>query len=319
MKLTIGYITSRVQPRLECFALSLEKQLLPGESVDIIVVDLHCPHETLEVTDSKIRNYWLGGTTLSNCRIVFTPVKPTVWQGKHRLTKENWWAVSNARNTALCLCKTDYILWVDDRSVLCPGWLKAARDAAESGHAVCGTYEKTHNLVVENGLVKSYTELVDEKGNKYGKDHRGVTLGDRITTVPGGWFFGGTLGMPTEMALTVNGFDESLDSLSAEDTMMGLHLANNGFKIVFDYRLKIIEDRTPSELGEPMKRTSKEKHPNDTTDKGHEALRRFGKLKRASHHWNLREIREKVLRGEPFPPATEPTVDWFDGMPIKDM
>lgn len=309
--ITVSYNTSRHRPCVEWFLDSLAGQIKDGEKISVVIVNLHCKY-------TRILGHY------SNHRHPFnyleTPVKPTVWQGEYRLTKQDWWSAANSRNTSLCLCKTDYILWVDDRSVLCPEWLQAAREAAEAGYAVCGTYEKTHNLVVENGLVKSYTELVDEKGNKYGKDHRSVTLGDVVTTVPGGWFFGGTLGMPTEMALTINGFDECLDSLSAEDTMMGLHLANNGFKIVFDHRLKIIEDRTPSELGEPMKRTSKEKHPNDTTDKGHEALRRFGKLKRASHHWNLREIRERVLRGEPFPHHNgQPERDWFDQTLIKDM
>jgi len=238
--------------------------------------------------------------------------KPTVWQGEHRLTKENWWAVSNARNTALCCATGDYIIWVDDRCVLEPKWLEAAFEAMNGNYAVCGSYEKRIEMKVESGVIT-------HGGTVIGEDCRNSQSKGSKVRAPGQWFFGGTLGMPTEWALNINGFEELMDGLSAEDCMAGIHLQNNGYRIMHDPRLKIIEDRTPSELGEAMKRSSKEKHPNDSSDKGHEAFRRFGKLKRASHPWNLRDIRQRVLLGEPFPHhGGQPYSDWFDGQLIKD-
>jgi hypothetical protein len=33
----------------------------------------------------------------------------------------------------------------------------------------------------------------------------------------------------------------------------------------------------------------------------------------------MRTIRERVLRGEPFPAILQPRHCWFDGMPIEEM
>lgn len=127
------------------------------------------------------------------------------------------------------------------------------------------------------------------------------------------------MGMPLEWALNVNGFEELVDGLGAEDYMMGMMLSNAGYTAKYDPRIKVIQDRTPGECGPVMPKTSKERFPNDKEDKGHKAIERFGTQKRTSHVWNLREIREKVLRGEPFPPSSMgPRLDWFDNLPIAE-
>lgn len=126
--------------------------------------------------------------------------------------------------------------------------------------------------------------------------------------------------MPLEWALQINGFEEHCDGLGSEDYIMGMMLANNGYPVKFDPRIKIIEDRTPEEAGPVMKRSSKERFPNDPIDKGHRAIFCFGDQKRASHQWNLREIRERVLKGEPFPHhGGQPDRDWYDGQPLAEM
>lgn len=295
MNITIGYCTSRKESKLEWFTDSLRAQIHNDDWPQIIVVDTHCK---AMVQESKY---------------LFTPPKPTVWQGEHRLTKQDWWAASNSRNTALCLCKKDYIVWVDDRCVLTPTWLQAAQEAAAGGYAVCGSYEKRHGMKVENGVVVDGGVLNSEDG-------RNAQSQGKLCKAPGQWFFGGTLGCPVEWALQVNGFSEDMDSLSAEDCLFGMHLENNGYPIKHAPSLKIVEDRTPGECGPDMKRSSKEKHPKDVTDKGHEAFRRFGRLKRASHHWNLRAIKSNCAAGMPFPGIEScPTKDWFDDQPISEM
>ncbi len=301
MSITIAYCTSRDNPKFEWFFDSLERQITSSRP-KIIIVDRLAELRKIPIS-----------VDLNKFDCKWTLPKPTVWQGKHRLTKEDWWAVSNSRNTALLLCQTDYILWVDDRCVLAPGWLAAAQEADEGGYAVCGSYEKRHGMAVENGGIVDFGTLNSEDGRK-------AQSQGRICKAPGQWFFGGTLGCTLEMALVVNGFDESMDSLSAEDCLFGMHLENNGFKIMHDPRLKIIEDRTPGECGPDMKRSSKEKHPKDVTDKGHEAFRRFGRLKRASHIQNLSEHRAHVLAGNPFWGHNNmPSKDWFDGQPLSEM
>ena len=306
-RLTIAYCTSRKEPKIRWFFDSLARQVERFQP-QIIVVDLFNqePMDRGELMYDGLTSCWDGMMTLAD-------PKPTVWQGHQRLTKEDWWAVSNSRNTALCLARGDYIVWVDDRCLLSPTWLQATTEAMLGNYAVCGTYEKRHGMKVENGVMTDGGILNSEDGRK--AQARG-----QICRAPGQWFFGGTLGCPVEWALQVNGFDECMDSLSAEDCLFGMHLENNGFKIMHDPNLKIIEDRTPGECGPDMKRSSKEKHPKDVTDKGHEAFRRFGRLKRASHHWDLRAIRESVLAGNQFPGVEScPKTDWFDGMEIKLM
>src|SRR5262245_32444690 len=137
--LTIAYCTSRSQSRLEWFFDSLRNQL-QGDPIKIIVVDFY---QTALHRDANA----FGFTA------TLTPPKPSVSQGSHRLTKEDWWAKSNAMNTAICLCETDFIAFVDDRCVLAETWLGAVQRAMNNEYAVCGAYEKRANMKVENGVV----------------------------------------------------------------------------------------------------------------------------------------------------------------------
>lgn len=299
--LTIGFCTSRKEPRFEWFFDSLNAQ--GGSDCDVVVVDLH--HGTPERFDR------VTAASKTFPRVWHVPPKPTVFQGSHRLTQSDWWAVSNSRNTALCLTRGEYVVWVDDRCVLQPKWLQGVREAMSGNYGLCGTYEKRVDMKVENGAIV-------HGGTVIGEDCRKSHAKGKIIRAYREWFFGGTLGMPTEWALSINGFDERMDSLSMEDVMCGIHLYNGGYMVRHDPRVFIIEDRTPSELGEPMKRSSKERWPHDEQDKTHEALRRFGKQNRADHYWDLRAIRERALRGEPFP-VGGPVTDWYDGQPISEM
>lgn len=308
MSICVAYVTSRERPCAHWFFDSLRIYGGDAHINQLVIVDTFADHDERRVNFRET----------AKREIQHVQPKPTVWQGRQRLCKVDYWAASNARNTAICLCTSDYIVFVDDRCVLQEGWIGGALRAANSKYAVCGSYEKRHGMTVENGYIK-HGGIIDgmDTRSPQGQDHRRPQV-PRVNRVSGAWYFGGTLGMPLEWALTINGFDESMDGLGFEDCMCGLHLQNNGFLINYDPSMKIVEDRTPGELGQAMKRTSKERFPKDTQDKGHEALRRFSGLKKASHHWNLRDIRESVLRGNPFPDATEPKTDWFDNQPISD-
>ena len=151
MSLTIVYTTSRQEPEFQWFYDSLMRQKF--SSVDrIIVVDSHSGLRPIHpMTD--MATFAVKPGEPRDARDIFTRPKPTVWQGEGRLTKDNWWAVSNARNTGICLCQTYYIVWVDDRCVLQPGWLEGIMEAERGGYAVCGTYEKRRDMTVENGTI----------------------------------------------------------------------------------------------------------------------------------------------------------------------
>jgi len=295
--ITIGLTTSRYRARTSWFVESLEARLNGFRDYEVILVDLHVV---------------FAGVSREGNVAVSAP-KPTVFQGKHRLTRNDFWAVSNARNTVTALARGSYVVWVDDRCVLGPDWLKGIRESAEGNHAVCGAYEKRKNMEVVGGKIAKEGELMS-------RDHRGELSAidkTKICRAPGSWFFGGTLGMPLEWAFKVNGFDERLDSASAEDTMCGMHLENNGLRIMYDPGVFITEDRTPSECGPDMRRTSKERHPNDKTDKLHTALRTIAKEKRANPDFDLSELHEYMKTHDEFPHhGGKPSHDWFDGQEI---
>lgn len=293
--LTVAFITSRETPEFDWFYQSLIKQSLSGDSA-IIIIDALC----------GIQSY------PGDHRILWSQPKPTVWQGSHRLTKSDWWAKSNALNTALCLCRTEFFAAVDDRCVLALGWMDSVREAMAGNYAVCGAYEKRVGMKVENG------EIVDP-GTVIGIDHRCSNHLPRARHCIPGWFFGCSIALPTAWAVQVNGWNELLDGLGAEDTHFGHMLANNGFDMRFDPRMKVIQDRTPGECGPEMKRSSKERFPHDTQDKGHKAIELFFGEKQSSHPWKIREIRENVLAGREWPSVEKyPCFDWYDGKPIEE-
>jgi len=133
----------------------------------------------------------------------------------------------------------------------------------------------------------------------------------------GGEFFGCTQAMPLEWLLEMNGFqEEGCAGIGLEDVICGNRLAQNGHTIRFDPRLHIIEDR-PRDAGDGMPhRADKGLSPHD---KSHMTLARFGGGKWSNNQINLREERERVLRGELWTIPTEPRVDFWDQQPLSEM
>jgi len=293
--LTVAFITARDEPRFEWFVSSLEPQA-NDEKIKTVVVSVKKP---------------LGWGW------AMTQPKPTVWQGQHRLTKEDNWAVSNARNTAICLCETEWIAFLDDRCVLGPQWLEAVHDAMRGRYVVCGPYEKTHNLVVENGAAKSWDKIPGRDARMTYTDwHLRPTAHKNPWPALPEWTYGCSLALPLEWALAVNGFDETCDGLSGEDGIFGWMLHNRGYPILFDERLSVIQDRTPGQCGPVMIRRDKGVSPHDAS---HALLAKLGKLDRAAHPIDLRQIRKDVLAGKDWPKPWGPTHHFFDNQPLSEM
>lgn len=284
MSLTIAYVTSRREPRIEWFFDSLARQAGP-EFMNVIVVS---PYDL--------------PTEFDTSTFVFTNPKPTIWQGPHRLTREDWWAKSNALNTAIALCKTEWISFVDDRSVLEYRWLDRVKAAMEGGYAVCGYYEKRANMKVENGLI------VDE-GELLGADTR--TPGN----YPFDTLYGGHYALPLEWCLAVNGHSEWCDSLGLEDSLFGTTLRNNGYPMRYDSDLRLIEDRTPGQLDGALRRSDWGVSPNDAS---HALVDMLKDSRTSLNNYNLRELRESVLAGNPFPSPNHDGIHWYSGEKISD-
>lgn len=300
--ITIAYMTFRKNPRFEWFVDSL---LLQDKKVEfkVIVVDfLRDVRDLAEYARSRGLN------------AVSVAPKPSVWQGPHRLTKADYFAASNARNTAIALADDGYICFVDDLSVLSNLWLSEVAIHAKTGRVICGTYQKALNLVVKNGKIasmKHYPQGEDGRLMKW----RG---GDRGPCDPR-WFFGCSCGAPVEALLKINGYPEICDGMGYEDSQTGLVLRNAGFHVWFSHRMGTTESEEGHHEDTPMLREDPGQSPND---KSHALVNMCRKLTRFDNYFGdegLRGLRQRVRSGEPFPIMNHPTTEWFTGTPLKDL
>lgn len=306
--LTIAFITSRKEPKIEWFMDSLNKQLREDYEQErpnwrgrtsVIVVSPYVEGDMLGI--------W-GAQAFTES--LYTRPKPTIWQGKHRITKEDWWAKSNAMNTAIILCNTEWIAFVDDRCVLTPIWLKCIQEAMDGNYGVCGSYEKRSTMKVEKG------EIID-KGWFLGEDDRE----QHPFPIPTQDWYGGSCALPLEWCLEVNGFSEDLcDGLGSEDSMFGKTLRYAGFQYKYDSRMRIIEDRTPSEIDGALKRADKNSHLGKEA-KSWSIVKAFYHKTSSQNSYDIRQHRARVRNGEDLqsimPSASH--YDWYDGQTIAEM
>lgn len=312
MSLTVALITGRRDAKFEWLFESLRRQRGFDRVTQIVVVDFYAQScDDWTNTDVVLRHTQvLNAAGKLRPLIQHAPPKPTIWQGPHRVTKGNWWANSNARNTAIALCRNEWIALCDDRCVLQPGWMQAVKAAMKKQYIVFGSYQKRHNLVVNSGIIQ-------DMGALSGMDNRDEIAKGKVVKATGQWAYGCTFAMPVEWALEVNGVPEQADGMSFEDILFGMILQNNGFPMRYDPSMRMIQDRTPSELDKPFRREDKGVSPND---KSHASLVQIGGMKRSAHDWELRQVRADVLAGKPFPvPSNPDPCDWYDNEPIRGL
>lgn len=299
--MTIAYMTNRCNPRFQWFADGLKRQGA-DQSIEVLVVDFYADDRDLGL---------VGRERGLNCRSI-TP-KPTVWQGKHRLTKENYFAAANARNTAICAAKSDYIVFADDLSVPGDRWLERARWHQRVGNVVAGSYQKVMKMVVEDGKLASFGEF------EAGKDHRRAHQKYSMAPCYGSWFFGCSCGGPIEAFLEINGYPEIADGMGYEDSVTGDALRANGRAIFFDKELLTYESEEGHHEDKPFIRADPGVSPND---KSHALLNLCRGVKRFDNFFGpegIRGLRAKVQSGEPFPIVGIPEHEWFTGKPLREL
>lgn len=306
--LTIAYITFRREPRIQWFLDSIksppQNDSMGASPHRIVVIDYYAEERNFEFKEA-----------LRLMGIIHTPPKPCVWQGKHRITKEDFFAASNARNTALCLAPDGWIAYVDDLSVLSPTWMTAVRRAQREGYIVYGAFKKVLGLMVEEGVVKGYREHphgVDSRWG-YGRDNGPVSAA-------GSWLFGCSLAAPVECFLQINGWDEDCDSLGSEDSIAGIMLAHHWKQFRYDRSMFTFESEEDHHTQPSLKRYDKGVSPND---KSHAIVKMAMRDRKTAPNYfgpgGIREVRRKVLNGEPFQICQIPQHDWFDGQPLGEV
>ena len=300
--LTVAYVTARHEPKTEWFMDSLHRETGGDYSNTKIIIVNSFLDQRYQITTRLHDGTYVDFT--------HTPPKPTIWQGKYRITKEDWWAKCNAMNTAIAMCDTEWIAFVDDRSVLAHGWLQCVQDSMIHDYAVCGSYEKRSSMKVNNGEITELGELL-------GQDIRT----QRKFPVRTSDWYGGSGALPLEWCLRVNGFPEDIcDGLGFEDIAFGILLRNNHLDMRYDSKMRIIEDRTPTEIGGALKRASKPSPNEDKYQaKDYRILSIMGESTVSGNSYNLTELRQRTLAGEPWPAPTASKYDWFDGEPVSEM
>lgn len=305
MHLTIVYVTTRKENQFHWFADSLVSQLKEGDDISVVVVDSNLKN----VNRSDV--FW----NVEKIPLVTTPPKPSVWQGEHRLTKENWFAASNARNTGLCFAPDGWIAYVDDLSVLGPHWLQSVREAMAGNYIVLGTYEKHNKMIVENGKLIS--------SEPYSMDSRIHNISGEISSCGGDVLYGCSLAGPVQAFLDVNGWPEALcDGLGSEDYCMGIAIGNtHKYSFRFDKRMKTIESEELHYVGEKFKKSDFGISPND---KSHAALNTAKQSKwfpqyLGDNFGTISDLRQHILNGGEFPIRKHPEHEWFLGTQLKDL
>lgn len=311
---SICYITSRIDPKFEWFIESLDYQTTKEEKeneIELIFIDLLVDG----VEPGSDRHKHLEDSVGGKFKFRHISPKPNVWQGQHRVTKENWFAASNARNTGLVYAKGDYIVFCDDLSVLTGAWWNAVKESRNSGKVTCGAYRKCKELKVENGNITFFSNFPQGIDNRYQYGNDGVPV-----SCNGNWLYGCSFACPVSFLLEVNGSDESCDGMGFEDCILGVRLANKGYAFQYDRRMMTYESEEAHHFDKPMRRTDKGVSPND---KSHAILNLASGTSRAeNNHLGSEGIvgLRKVYQETGLIPRPEgPTNDWFDNQPISEM
>ncbi len=225
--ITIAYITNRKEPLTDWFYDSLLKQYNLDFELQLVIVD----YWNGEIKEKEIFFY-----PRPNICVSYVQSLPSWCQGKHKVTTDNYFSATTARNTAAVYAKYEYIAFVDDLSILSPTWLNSVIEGAKNNEVLLGAYRKDKEMIVENGVLISSIQTPEGADVRWNK----VRSADKVK-VPHNFFYGCSFAMPTEIFLELNGFDHSADYSGYEDALFGLRLKKLGVQCWYDKNMLTIE------------------------------------------------------------------------------
>jgi hypothetical protein len=349
--ITICYFTSRRNPRVAWFVDSLARWVPPEERgmVELIFIDrllwALTPEagnrywrrgDVFDITDPtwhvESRRELFAGAVADRFAFRHLPVKPCTHQGPFRLTSKDWFCAAVARNTGIIAARGNYFVGVDDLSVLLPTWWPQVKHAASSGYSVAGAYWKQKALVVENGEIKSFEQYPGGRDTRW--DHGSDT---GIVPWHGGNVYGCSFGMPTDLLVRINGFEELASGEGGEDYCMGIRSERAGADWRYNRNMQSWESEEAHHEEPSLPRERKIVTP-DNRPAGYDSYPHVNvaeryysdhvMLNRLKHErrfttiaqWtDIRKAREEFQASRRILIPTDPQTDWRDGMPLSQL
>lgn len=348
-KISIAYVTGRPNPQWQWFCDSLCAQTTPEQraQLELVFVDGHLWAPGIRLGPGIVEIGLTSSGFYDESRLapladsvagrfpsfIHLPPLPCAWQGPFRQTTRDFFCAGNTRNTAFVVARAPYVVFVDDLSVLMPGWFNQVLHAAQDQYIVCGAYKKVKKLhVTPCGTGVSYEEF------PAGVDTRWPCGSDGgIVPWHGSGMFGCSFGLPLEAALEVDGNDAALLGQGAEDTDFGIRLERAGWPICYNRNMLTLESEELHHDGSKLPQERKIVVP-DRLPAGYEA---WNHVNPAEKYWsdhvtlnrlinepdrtlpvigdNLREIRAKYQATGLVPVPVPGQVDWRTGGPLKDL
>lgn len=223
------YITCRKNPKLELFINTLYQQVFDLNfditKIQLVIVDFELQYDT-----SRLENF--GKIINNRFDYVHVEPKPSKYQGKHKLTKVNYFSASGPRNTGVCYSKYDYLVFIDDLSAMGPNSFSHIVDYANKKIVVGFSYQKVNGLEFNNNKLyfKEHSSGIDSR----------IQNKDFFRQIQGAQLYGYNAS-PLYEILKVNGYDEICASMGGEDYHYGHRLQLAGVKIYYSEHVRFYE------------------------------------------------------------------------------
>lgn len=343
MKFSLAHFTNRADPKFDWFVDSLCAQLPDDVEVDLMFIDLRLDYD-------KDRKDYLKKIVNDRLPYRHLPPKPNPWQGKYRKTLADFFSASNARNTAFLHAQSDYIMCVDDVSLLMPQYVKRVLRAVKHGYTVLGAYKKATKMEVKKGELISFGhENVDarwawaEEQAKATQQHAehwrlekvkspddpsvekhyqeaisNVSYNPNFIKAPSSILYGCSFGLTLDLALEANGFDESYDGMGFEDPDFGTRIFRLNNDMYYDRDLLTIESEEGHNQPESNVLRRLKLAPNGEVLDWYMLNRLNDETERTlplAKWTNLRKMRKEKT----YDLITHPNSDWVDGQPYEQM
>lgn len=303
---SIAYMTNRKKCMWEWFVDSLWQQCNGEQLFQLIFIDYFA--------DDMDRQQELKRIVNGRFEYTHKTPKPSVWQGKHRLTTKNYFCAANSRNTAVCYANRGQLAFVDDLSVLLPGWLDQVLHSSINRYVMAGAYKKVLELTVEEGSIKHYKEFGGGIDSRWGTGSI-----DGIQPCHPAHLFGCSFSVPIQAMLDVNGMDEINDGIGGEDYCLGIRLHRQQWRMFYNRNACTFESEEMHGLEAPMIRLDKRMGDTYSSNIVLNELISSKRIQARGNDFNLTELRQHILNGGEFTVPTEPTLDWRDNEPLQNM